>query len=54
MYKMTIKTKYNTITLETEDYHTPEIQEILEQPYIVEVKIEQTKDKTLTRKKGDK
>lgn len=40
MYKLTIKTKYNVITLEVEDYNTPEVQEILEQPYVVEFKIE--------------
>ena len=43
MYKLTIKTKYNVITLEVEDYNTPEVQEILEQPYVVEVKIEKVK-----------
>ena len=40
MYKLTIKTKYNIITLEVEDYNTPEVQEILEQPYVIEVEIE--------------
>jgi hypothetical protein len=40
MYKITIKTKYNVINLEVEDYTTPEVQEILEQPYIIEVRIE--------------
>lgn len=40
MYKITIKTLYNTIHLEVEDYSIPSVQEILEQPYIVEVQIE--------------
>lgn len=40
MYKITIKTKYNTINLEVEDYNDPQIQEILEQPYVLETKIE--------------
>lgn len=40
MYHITIKTKYNIINLEVEDYTTPEVQEILEQPYIIEVRIE--------------
>ena len=40
MYKIYIKTKYNTIVLEREDYNTPEMQEIFEQPYVEEIKIE--------------
>ena len=40
MYKLIIKTKYNTIELETDDLQKPEIQEILSQPYIEEVKVE--------------
>lgn len=45
MYKLTIKTKYNTITLEVEDYAAPEVQEVLEQPYVIEVKIEKIEKK---------
>lgn len=40
MYQITITTKYNTIVLNVEDYNTPQVQEILEQPYIIQVKIE--------------
>lgn len=50
MYRITIKTLYNVITLEVEDYNTSRIQEILEQPYIVEVQIENL-NKTKVRKK---
>ena len=52
MYRITIKTKYNTITLEREDYNTPEVQEILEQPYIEEIDIENLdKSKKLVKEK---
>lgn len=52
MYRITIKTKYNTITLEREDYTTPEVQEILEQPYIEEIDIENLdKSKKLVKEK---
>lgn len=44
MYLVKIKTKFNTISLEVDDYNAPEVQEILEQPYIEEVKIENLKD----------
>ena len=50
MYKITIKTKYNVINLEVEDYNTPEIQEILEQPYILEIKIENLEKKKVRKK----
>ncbi len=52
MYRITIKTKYNTITLEREDYNTPEVQEILEQPYIEGIEIENLdKSKKLVKEK---
>ena len=53
MYRITIKTKYNTIVLDVEDYNIPQVQEILEQPYIIEVKIDNLeKGKTLIRRKN--
>lgn len=55
MYKLIIITKYNTIELETDDLQKPEIQEILSQPYIEEVKIEKVQERILkydTRRKG--
>ena len=52
MYRITIKTKYNTIVLDVENYNIPQVQEILEQPYIVEVQIENLeKSKTKVLKK---
>ena len=54
MYQVTIKTKYNVINLEVEDYNTPEIQEILEQPYIIEVRIENLNKAKKRVKKNDK
>jgi len=56
MYKLIITTKYNTITLTTDDYNSPEIQEILSQPYIVSVemkRIEKEKPNIRVRKKID-
>lgn len=41
MYIATIKTKYNTIKLEIENPNDPQFIEILEQPYVEEVRIEQ-------------
>lgn len=55
MYKLIIRTKYNTIELETDDLQKPEIQEILSQPCIKEVKIEKVQERALkydTRRKG--
>lgn len=51
MYKLIIVTKYNTIELDVEDYTTSEIQEILEQPYIVSVKMTKIDGKTKVKKR---
>ncbi len=40
MYRVTIKTKYNVINLVVEDYNTPEMQEIFDQPYVEEIRID--------------
>lgn len=54
MYKVRIKTKYNVIELEVEDIHTPEMDEIFNQPYVEEVYIETTEHyKKLELKKND-
>lgn len=54
MYRLTIKTKYNTIVLDVENYNIPQVQEILEQPYIVQVEIENLeRNKVRTLKKQD-
>ena len=51
MYKITIKTKYNVINMQVEDYNTPEMQEIFEQPYVEEIRIDNlNKVKKLERK----
>lgn len=39
MFRIEIKTIYNEIVLHVKDYRTPEIKEILSQPYILKVKI---------------
>ena len=54
MYELIITTKYNQITLTTDDYNSPEIQEILSQPYIISVemkKVEKDKPNVRVRKK---
>lgn len=50
MYKITIKTKYNVINLEVEDCNAPEVQEVLDQPYVLEVRIEKIKELELKPK----
>lgn len=49
MYRVIIKTKYNTIQLEVEDLQDPEFVEICEQPYVLEVKAEKIKVKELKK-----
>ena len=49
MYKVDIVTKYNEIHLEVEDINSPEMQEILSQPYIISIDVH--KEPTLVRKK---
>lgn len=49
MYKVEIITKYNTIELEVEDIYSKEFIEIIEQPYVIEVKAERIKEKLLKR-----
>ena len=51
MYQITIKTKYNVINLQVENYTTPEMQEIYDQPYVEQIYIENlNKVKKLERK----
>lgn len=38
MYELEIKTKYNTINIVVEDLEDEKVQEIINQPYIIEVK----------------
>lgn len=40
MYQVEIKTKYNIIHLTIEDIENEQFKEILEQPYIEEVRVE--------------
>ena len=47
MYLLIIKTKYNVIRWEVEDYNAPDVQEVLEQPYVEDVKIEKIEEKVL-------
>lgn len=52
MYKIRVKTIYNTIEMIVEDANSPEMQELYNQPYVVEVYIETTEHyKKLTLKK---
>lgn len=45
MYQVKIKTKYNTINLKIDDIKSDEFKELIEQDYVVEVKIERIKTK---------
>lgn len=49
MYKIRIVTKFNVINLEVEDINSPEVQEILNQPYIIEIEMHKEKGKTLKK-----
>jgi len=44
MYYYEIKTKYNTLKLCVEDPQDPQLLEILEQPYILDIKIKTIED----------
>ena len=44
MYYVEIKTLYNTIKLIVNDMNDPQLLEILEQPYIVDVKVKTKED----------
>lgn len=50
MYKITIVTKYNTIEFAVDDYNSPEVKEILDQPYIVSVRMTKINDNTKVRR----
>ena len=54
MYELIITTTYNTIRMVVDDYNSPEVKEILEQPYVTGVEMHQIKGKTKVRKKDDK
>lgn len=53
MYELIIETIYNTIKLVIDDYNTPEVQEILEQPYIISVELHKIKNRSKVRKKDN-
>lgn len=50
MYKVRIKTKYNIIELIVDDVNSPEMKELLNQPYVIEVYIETTEHYKTLRK----
>ena len=51
MYYVDVKTKYNTIKLCVEDPQDPQLIEVLEQPYVLEVRIEERKNEIEQLKK---
>lgn len=51
MYELIIITKYNTIKLVVDDYNSPEVKEILDQPYIISVELHKLKSKAKVRSK---
>lgn len=44
MYYIEIKTLYNTLKLIVDDMNDPQLLEILEQPYVVDVKVKTKED----------
>lgn len=44
MYYVEVKTKYNTIKLAVDSPNDPQLLEVLDQPYVLEVRIEERKD----------
>lgn len=44
MYELEVVTKYNKINLIVDDYNSPEVQEILSQPYIISCRLKEIKD----------
>ena len=53
MYELTIVTEYNIIHLVVDDCNSPEVKEILEQPYIKSVEWHLIKNKSKVRRKED-
>ena len=53
MYYVEVKTKYNTIKLAVEDPNDPQLLEVLEQPYVIETRIEERQE-TLERLKKER
>lgn len=51
MYEITIVTKHNTIHLKREEYDSPEMQEILSQPYIISYEIKKIGEKENVKKR---
>lgn len=50
MYHITIKTKYNVIDLDVDDYNTPQMKEIFEQPYVLEISIDKIDENKVKKK----
>lgn len=50
MYHITIKTKYNVIEIDVDNYNTPEVQEIFEQPYVLEISIDKIDESKVKKK----
>lgn len=51
MYKIIIKTKYNTITLEVDSLQDTYLYDVMTQPYIEEIRIENIQEPILKLKK---
>lgn len=50
MFDIQIKTKFNVIQISVDDLEDPEVKEILEQPWVEEVKVENVQDKPKYKK----
>jgi hypothetical protein len=50
MYDIQIKTKFNVIQISVDDLEDPEVKEILEQPWVEEIKVDNVQDKPKYKK----
>ena len=50
MFDIQIKTKFNVIQISVDDLEDPEVKEILEQPWVEEIKVENVQDKPKYKK----
>lgn len=54
MYEIIIETVYNIITLTVDDYKSPKVKEILEQPYVIKYEIHELKNKRRIKRRDFK
>lgn len=50
MYDIQIKTKFNVVQISVDNLEDPEVKEILEQPWVEEIKVDNVQDKPKYKK----